>query len=188
MTQEEQKNPYVTMVMVMSMDGVVNRATEQHEPVSAWTSAEDKAHLMQITAASDATIMGHKSLKEFPGTHNIVLTHDQTKWGNVSESLSYFGGDPKDIITFAQNRGAKNILLLGGPITNTAFLEAGLVDEVQLTVEPKIFGQGRRLTEGANLQAQFKVASSKILNSEGTMLLTYKAVHKHSQTKLPEPV
>ena len=70
-------------------------------------------------------------------------------------------------------KGYKKLLLPGGTNTNTSFLIAGLVDEILLTVEPKIFGLGKQLFLEKSLEASLELLSFKKLNKQGTLLLHY---------------
>ena len=60
----------------------------------------------------------------------------------------------------------------GGSQTNTLFLEAGLVDEIWLTIEPVIFGSGIDLfTHALDLKA--KLVHYETLNDTGSVHLRY---------------
>ena len=71
-------------------------------------------------------------------------------------------------------KGYKKILLLGGSHINTLFLRANLVDELHLTVEPKIFGKGTLLIQEKPFNISLKLITIKKLNVQGTLLLQYK--------------
>lgn len=163
----------ITMIMVMSIDGVVSRAIG--ESVSVWSSKEDKEHLETIVKDYDAVVMGSKSFTRirFSDTKYIVLTNDKNKWGDISSNPNFIGGPAPEIHSYLQNHGFKRIALLGGPITNALFLQAGMVDEILLTVEPYIFGEGRKLSEGVALKNGFTLAAVEQLNDSGTILLRY---------------
>jgi diaminohydroxyphosphoribosylaminopyrimidine deaminase/5-amino-6-(5-phosphoribosylamino)uracil reductase len=47
-----------------------------------------------------------------------------------------------------QQRGQRHVLLEGGPTLATAFLDAGLVDEVIVYVAPTLLGAGRSALDG----------------------------------------
>lgn len=48
--------------------------------------------------------------------------------------------EPKEIVDELRKAGVKNLLLEGGGALNASFLEAGLVDQIYLTVVPKVLG------------------------------------------------
>ncbi len=47
--------------------------------------------------------------------------------------------------------GAKDVRLLGGAATIRQYLEAGLVDEMQIAVSPRLLGSGEPLFAGLDL-------------------------------------
>jgi dihydrofolate reductase len=65
-------------------------------------------------------------------------------------------------------------LLVGGATINGLFLKHNLVDELFLTIEPKIFGSGKNMTEGKLLNSKLQLKSVKKINKIGTLLLKYK--------------
>jgi riboflavin biosynthesis pyrimidine reductase len=62
-------------------------------------------------------------------------------------------------------------MLLGGATINRLFLEAGLVDRIWMTLEPEIFGTGRRLVDGP-VDGRFCLDETKSLG-DSTVLLKY---------------
>ena len=70
--------------------------------------------------------------------------------------------------------GYKKILLVGGATINGLFLKQNLVDELFLTIEPKIFGYGKNIVEGNLLNTSLQLISIKKINKFGTLLLKYK--------------
>ena len=67
--------------------------------------------------------------------------------------------------------GIEHLAVLGGGVINGLFLDAGLVDEFWITLEPLVFGEGRPLAQG-----KFDVAMSLTEVTRlgpDTMLLKY---------------
>ena len=60
---------------------------------------------------------------------------------------------------------------LGGSTINRLFLEADLVDRIWLTLEPEIFGAGRRLVDGP-VNGRFRFEETELLG-DSTVLLKY---------------
>ena len=65
------------------------------------------------------------------------------------------------------------MLLVGGGETNTLFMRFSLVNEIHLTLEPVVFGNGKNLVAEDDLEMKFKLKSIEKLNSRGTLHLIY---------------
>jgi riboflavin biosynthesis pyrimidine reductase len=75
-------------------------------------------------------------------------------------------------------QGHGKMLLLSGEKLNYEFLSKNLIDEIILTLEPRIFGTGKSLTAGGGLDADLELINYEKLNDKGTLLLTYKVLRK----------
>jgi riboflavin biosynthesis pyrimidine reductase len=75
------------------------------------------------------------------------------------------------------HRGARRILCEGGPTLNRALLEAHLVDEIFLTIAPKIIGGDDPLTivNGASL-ATIHLELRSLVERHGELFLKYGVV------------
>lgn len=89
-------------------------------------------------------MMGEKTFKTFPkplpGRLNVVFTleKDPVK----QENVKWVSGEVEKVLEELENMGYKSAILGGGAYLNTQFLEKKLIDEIWLTIEPKIFGDG----------------------------------------------
>jgi len=68
------------------------------------------------------------------------------------------------------------MVVVGGPHVAASFLEAGLIDELWLTIEPRIFGAGDLFIPDVKLDIQLKLLSSETVNELGTMITKYEIV------------
>jgi dihydrofolate reductase len=93
------------------------------------------------------------------------------------KNVFYVKGDAESIVSRIAADGHEKVVLLGGPKTNSIFLKAGLVNRLLLTVEPKLFGEGKPLSIGARLDVSMKLCSMKRLNEKGTLLLEYELLN-----------
>ena len=160
-----------TMVMAMTVDGIVARGDE---PPPAWTSAEDKAHFHGMMMDADAIIFGRKSFEgRLVPRDFYVLTRNRELIESSEAPVFYTDASPRELAALLKKRGCKRPLLLGGPEINQLFWDARLVDELYLTVEPRLFGQGRHLASGKAMAQELTLESVKQLNSRGTLLLHY---------------
>ena len=119
-----------------------------------------------------------KNIKPKAGKLRIVITHDPERFsGDQKENQLEFTNRPiPELIQTLESRGFKQMLLLSGEGLNKQFFEAGLINEIILTVEPVIFGRGRGIIAEANLDLKLKLLSFEKLNNKGTMLLHYQVL------------
>lgn len=169
----------VILVMVCSIDGKITRWGDQN--VYEWTSDEDKKHFRQIIKEVRVMVMGRKTYelarpKAQEGILRIVVTKNPSEYSSlvVPLQLEFTNKSPKELIKELEQRGYKQMLLVGGAALNTAFLKSGLVDELWLTVEPKLFGSGKMVVEEEKFNIELKLYNLKKLNDQGTILLKYK--------------
>src|SRR3989339_398408 len=74
-----------------------------------------------------------------------------------------------------EEMGYAKALLGGGAFLNTTFLEKKLIDEIIVTVEPKIFGSGISLF-GGDFNIDLKLLEVNKIN-KNTVILKYKVVY-----------
>ena len=163
----------------MSADGII--AKNSNHNAFTWTSREDKDHFQALSKEIGVVVMGGNTFKasgrkNYPGRIAYVLTNnpEQYEFGENVEALS---GTPQAIAAELRNRGHEKVALIGGATVNRNFLRAGLIDEIFLTVEPLIFGQGLHLFEDDDLEIKLKLISSMKINEQGTLLLNYQIEH-----------
>ena len=132
----------VTLLMAITVDGKTGKNPD-HFP--DWTGKEDKHLFREITEKAGAVIMGSKTFdtmgSPLPGRKNIVLTRRRdrlSKWPN----LVFTGQEPGEILNGLQQDGFSEVILAGGATINLLFAKARLIDEIIVTIVPKIFGTG----------------------------------------------
>jgi len=131
--------------MATTLDGKIGKDSD-HFP--DWTGSEDKKNFVKITKDSGVIIMGSKTFdtikKPLPGRKNIVMTRDKNKISKW-EDLEYTNDSPEKIIENLKKQNYKKVILAGGTTINTIFAKKKLIDEIIITVCPKIFGTGLAL-------------------------------------------
>lgn len=169
----------VTLLMVQSLDGCITRHDEEH--IYTWTSPEDQTFFKKMIDAAKIIVMGSSTytaakeiIQKNPHKHRIVLTRDVKKYtqDHRSGQLEFSQESVTALLTRLSEEGHTEVLLVGGGIINTAFFQESLVDELYITIEPRLFGKGKRvITE--SLDVQLHLLSIQQLNSSGTLLLHY---------------
>jgi 2,5-diamino-6-(ribosylamino)-4(3H)-pyrimidinone 5'-phosphate reductase len=94
----------------------------------------------------------------------------------------------KQAVYDLSRRGARRILCEGGPTLNRALFEAGLVDEIFLTIAPKLIGGDNPLTivNGASLST-IHLELRSLVELDGELFLKYGVVRGHDKTEAPKP-
>ncbi len=135
------------LLMAQTLDGKIAKHAD-HFP--DWTGRADKKLFVRETRRAGAIIMGSKTYdtigKPLAGRRNIVLTRNPervSQWDN----LVYTSQSPRAILEGLEKEGYERVVLAGGARINTLFAEAGLIDEVLVTITPLIFGQGIAMFE-----------------------------------------
>ena len=160
--------------MAASIDGFI---TKHADGLVNWTSKEDKKHFSKITKEAGAVIYGKKTFATFnkplPGRLNIVMTRDPDVSQNQEGILEFTNQDPLLILENLYQRGYKNVALGGGSEINKLFLEKDLIDEVYLTIEPRIFGSGKNIFASTSKDVRLELIDHEFLNKD-SILLHYK--------------
>ena len=164
----------ILLLAAVTLDGKIAR--NEHHFVD-WSSKEDKRMFMQTSKRAGVVILGNNTFKTFPsplpGRLHVVLTHRPEMEQSTPGQVEYTNAPPHDIVADLESRGYTEAVLTGGAQVNALFLSAGLVDEVWLTVEPLIFGQGVDLFRGAELNVRARLIHMEQLNDGGTLHLRY---------------
>ena|SRR3989338_9577535 len=164
------------LVAAMTIDGKIARSKKE---ITDWTSQEDKRYFKQITVKAGVVIMGRTTFNTLknplPHRLNIVITHDPGKYikREAKNLLEFTDKPPKKIIDNLANRGYSTIVVSGGSTVYSLFLKAGLVDEIHLTVSPRIFGRGIPLFQNSGKYVKCELVKVDRLG-DGEVLVQYK--------------
>lgn len=161
------------LLMVTTADGIIAKGSD-HNPMD-WTSKEDKDHFKAISKEFGVMIMGQSSYdaigSPLPGRLTVVLTREQRI--DQPGLLEHKQGDIKLILNDLEKRGHDKVLICGGTFVNSLFLQENLIDEIQITIEPKLFGSGLHLFDKTDVNLNLELIESKRLNPN-TVNLLYK--------------
>lgn len=163
----------IILVMAVTIDGKIAKH-KNHFP--DWTSKEDKKFFAKISKEHGVVLMGENTFNTFKkplkDRLNVVFTYKK----NLPEikNVMWVSGEVKNVLKNLQDRGYNSAVLAGGSILNGAFLREKLIDEVIITINPKIFGRGVSLFEG-NFDVDLKLLRVENIN-EDTIALYYKTI------------
>ena len=135
------------LLMAQTLDGKIARHAD-HFP--DWTGRADKQLFVRETRRAGVVIMGSKTFdtigRPLPGRRNVVMTRDPRRVSQW-ENLVYTSLAPADILSDLEQEGFERVILAGGARINTLFAQAGLIDEILVTITPMVFGHGIAMFE-----------------------------------------
>lgn len=172
----------VVCVMVQSVNGKTTRGGDPR--IFRWTSPEDQRHFAAMVANATLIVMGRetyeaakKAIRPEPGKVRIVLTSTPKKYAKaaIPGQLEFRKDTPNSLVQEFDGEH-ETLLLAGGGKVNAQFFDAGLVDELYITLEPVMFSSTNELVFGLKDQVRLKLISSARMNDRGTMLLHYRVL------------
>lgn len=141
-----------------------------------WGSPEDKRLFKEITTRSGLVVMGRKTYeaigKRLPGRYNVVLSTKGVF--SCGEPDLVLNGNVSQIIQELRNRGFEDVCVIGGQTLFSQFLNARLVTDLHLTIEPIILPDGLNLFSNIDKHYSLRFEKAQILNSKGTIYVHYR--------------
>ncbi len=135
----------IVLLMAVTADGMIARDANHF---ADWTGKADKQYFVKTTKKAGVMIMGSKTWdtigKVLPGRKSVVMTRDKSR-KSQDKNLVFTDLAPEQIIEALSAQGFQCAALIGGATVNTLFMAQDLIDEIHLTVVPKLFGQGLTL-------------------------------------------
>ncbi len=139
----------ITLLAAMSVDGRIAANAEQ---LVDWTSAEDKRFFVLKTKEAGVVIMGRRTFQTIgeplADRLNVIMTRQEPPFDDIPGVLECTDESPHAVVHSLEARSYTAAVVVGGREIYSAFLEAGLVTDLYLTVEPLLFGDGVPLVEG----------------------------------------
>jgi len=162
----------VILLMALTADGMIARGSME---LVDWTGKADKKYFVDITRKAGVMIMGSKTFdtigKVLPGRKNIVMTRDKTRISE-DEDLIFTHQTPEQVIKDLTTQGFQSAALIGGSVINTLFMKKKLIDEIHITMVPRIFGKGLSLFQ-KSLDIQLELMDASGID-KGRVLLKYR--------------
>lgn len=144
----------IIMIVAISIDGKIAIHSKHF---SNWTSVEDKNFLRSTLDKCDVIVMGNNTYKTakkpFLRRNCIVLTNSINTILKKSNNLIYC--NPKNAKLLNLINKYKSVAVLGGTQTYNYCLENNLIDELFITIEPLVFGQGLNIFNSRKIKTIF---------------------------------
>jgi len=174
----------VTLINVSSIDGKLTKGTGNN--IYEWSSPEDFAHFKKTLNSHNLIVMGSRTfdhVKDNPKAGlrpekerlRIILTSKPERYSHyvVPGQMEFSDETPEELLKRLEEQGFDNMLLVSGGKVATSFFKKNLIDELLITIEPKIFGTGEPLVQEKRFDISLKLTETKQLNENGTLLLKY---------------
>jgi len=133
----------IAILAAITVDGKIARSSEE---LADWTSKEDKRFFVSKTKEAGIMVMGRKTYetigRPLPERLIIVMTRNAADYQDLPGEVEFTSDSPQQIVERLKNQGSEMLVVAGGGEVYRLFLEADLVTDMFLTVEPIIFGSG----------------------------------------------
>lgn len=167
--------PFFYTNFVATLDGKVGVKRQGYWPIG---SKIDHRLLLELRSYADCLIHGKNLAREF----GEITKKSLSKFHPNLPYIVVTTHSLPDLVSMLKEKGYKKVLVEGGPTLLTSFLKEDLIDEIFLTISPKIFGNQKdttlTLVEGhlfpPNQVKKFKLISVKKIGDE--VFLRYRVI------------
>jgi dihydrofolate reductase len=164
----------VILIMAQSADGIIAR---DHRHFPDWTCPADKRFFKKVTREAGVLIMGSRTYatigKALPGRLNVVYTRHPERLPQAGNVL-FTSENPSKLLSNLAGQGHTSVILTGGAAINSLFAKECLIDEILLTISPRIFGNGLTMFE-ESVEMELNLLEHRLLDPN-TILLHYQVV------------
>jgi dihydrofolate reductase len=161
----------------VTLDGNIAKADGN----SDWPTETDGNQFNELTRKCGCVIVGRKTFDQYKGevfpisgAMTFVWTHNP-ETGEKQDGVEYVNGEPQEVLNELEKKGYHECVLAGGSITNNAFVSAGLIDEITVTIYPLLFGKGMPLLSAENVEMKLDLMDSTNIG-DGVVRNRYKVV------------
>jgi dihydrofolate reductase len=143
-----------------------------------WTSKEDWQFFQKQLKTVDAVIAGHNTYRaakvHLDKRTTYVFSH---AFPIFKQKGSVVFLDPSTTLLEKMFGQYKTVAIVGGARVYQTMLDAKLLDELYVTIEPLLFGRGTEMFSGGTTPSKLKLISVRKLNAGGTLLVHYSIVY-----------
>lgn len=134
----------LTAYLATSADGYI--ATNGGD--SSWISNIDTGYSRQMAQEFGCAIIGRIAFSQYygsffplPAIPNYVLTTDPAR-KDTHSNVIYTGLEPTALVKELTSKNLTQALILGGSKTVTSFVKAKLLNELIISIHPRLFSRG----------------------------------------------
>jgi dihydrofolate reductase len=161
------------IIAAVTADGFIARSGNE---LVSWTSKADKKFFRERTKQSGVIVMGSTTYstigKPLPDRRNIILSRTKTSADFPGAEVS--SETPAELVARLIKEGVSELAVCGGSHIYSSFMKTGLVDNLYLTIEPIVFGQGVPLFS-ETVETKLELVQT-ISIGEGSVVLEYNVI------------
>ncbi|MGV3588389.1 MAG: dihydrofolate reductase family protein [Adhaeribacter sp.] len=170
----------VILNLAISLDGLIEGPNGEFD----WCFTDQDYGMTEFLESVDTIVFGRKSYElmlrfeadPYPGKNKYVFSRSLK---TEAPQTNFVTGDVAEIMNQIQQQPGKDIWLFGGADLTTAFLNANLIDELQLSIHPIVLGQGKPLFVNIAERKYFRLTNTKTYES-GLLQAFYERVDASS--------
>jgi dihydrofolate reductase len=167
----------VILYIASSLDGFIAR----NDGDISWLYCDQDYGYKAFLKTIDAVVMGRKTYEqvltfgEYPykGMLGYVVT-SRKKLEGPAKQVRLYNGSLSVLVDEIKQKNKKDIWLIGGGQLVSGFLNAGLIDEIVLSIHPIILGKGIPLFPDIRHERSLKLLDSKKFTT-GLLQIKYKS-------------
>lgn len=166
-------SPHVKVVLYMaiSANGMIARKDDN----TSWISKEEWDSYSLAVRTAGNLIVGRRTYEiltkqpEFSEFKDVTLVVvSKGKKLKLVDEKHTIASSPEEALRLLQ--GSKEVIVAGGGILNSAFLEKNLVGELYLDIEPMLISDGIPVFKGTGFENKLKLLSQKKVGNDGIQL------------------
>jgi dihydrofolate reductase len=183
----------IILAMSVSVDGFIEGPNHDMSWMRA-DSPEDWDDLFKMLESVDLLLLGGGMFAEYRDYWKQALTSPKASGGELKyaqwaekhkhivfsksiknpqwENTSMNTGNVAEEVKKIKSQSGKNIYVIGGAKFASSVLEAGLVDELRLVINPWVLGAGKSLFAGNHNRHSLKLIETKKMDGD-TVLVRY---------------
>lgn len=149
----------VTIYPAITLDGFISGLNGE---CYSWINDEDEASYEQTVKQAGCLLIGRKTYDQYKddyplksGATTFIYTHDQGY--KDQEKIKFVSGTPKEALEQIASNGFNEVVIGGGGEVNGAFAEAGLIDEIIISIYNVTIGEGIPLFGSHKPKLQLKL-------------------------------
>jgi dihydrofolate reductase len=153
----------VILYIASSLDSFIARENGDVD----WLFSDQDYGYYDFLDSIDTTLMGNKTYIQMLSFGDGFHYKDKTNYIFTTNSkhleadyVKFINVDITAFVKSLKNKNGKDIWLVGGGQINTIMLNAGIIDEIILSIHPIILGRGIKLFEGEPLQSDFSLTNT----------------------------